>query len=92
MNKLHTWRELLGRCIEQSQERQRIAAVVGVSEVTLGRWVNGETKPRPQNLRRLLLALPQQRTLLLTLLQQEDEDLLAELGRYFIDEINYYSF
>jgi transcriptional regulator with XRE-family HTH domain len=81
MNQPHTWRELLGSCIEQPQERQRIAAVVGVSEVTLGRWVNGETRPRSQNLHRLLLALPQHRTLLLMLLEKEDEDLVTELRR-----------
>jgi hypothetical protein len=56
--KLPTWQELLGQIIEDSQEKQRIAQEVRVSPITLVRWVNKESKPRDENMRLLLKALP----------------------------------
>lgn len=61
------WRELLGRIISNTQERQRIAQEMRVRPVTLTRWVKGGAHPRPQNLR-----------LLLSVLQPEDRDSLLE--------------
>lgn len=71
MQHLQTWRDLLAKSIEDPQERQQIARELGVAPVTLMRWVKHEATPRPQNLQRLLSALPQHRELLLTLLEQE---------------------
>ena len=68
MQTLQTWRELLGRCVQTPPERQRIADVLGVAPITLTRWVSGEVNPRPQYLRKLLVALPQYRERLLALL------------------------
>src|SRR5579884_40742 len=70
-----TWRELLGKIIQDSQERQRIANELSVNPITLSRWVSGESKPREQNLRQLLNALPQQRGLLLELVVEEFPEL-----------------
>lgn len=56
-----TWREFLGQLIRDSQEKQRIAAELGINSATLVRWVHNETDPRPQNLRQLLKALPHHR-------------------------------
>ena len=66
-----TWRELLGKIIQDSQERQRIANELGVNTITLSRWVSGESKPREQNLRQLLNSLPQQRGQMLELIVEE---------------------
>jgi transcriptional regulator with XRE-family HTH domain len=66
-----TWRELLAELIQNSQERQRIANELGVNPLTLTRWVNNESKPRPQNLRRLLAIFPHHRDTLLRSLAQE---------------------
>lgn len=77
MQKPRTWRELLGTAIADASERQRVAKELGVSVVTLFRWVSGESKPRAHNLRGLLAALPQQRSQLLPLLEGEFEGLLA---------------
>jgi transcriptional regulator with XRE-family HTH domain len=77
MQKPRTWRELLGHVIADTQERQRIAKELGVSAVTLFRWVSGESKPRSHNLRRLLAVLPQQRSQLLPLLEEEFNGFLA---------------
>jgi transcriptional regulator with XRE-family HTH domain len=53
-----TWRTLLGGIIADQSERQRIAAALGVNIATLIRWAHDETKPRPQNLRTLIKAVP----------------------------------
>ena len=60
MQKVLSWRELLKDIISNLAERERIATEIGVNPVTLLRWASGETKPRPQNLRQLVTALPQQ--------------------------------
>jgi hypothetical protein len=71
MDRPQTWRELLGNCIDNPHERQRIASELGVNPMTLIRWVKQETDPRPQTLRRLLTTLPQYRKLLLELIDKE---------------------
>jgi transcriptional regulator with XRE-family HTH domain len=54
------WRELLRMIIADPAERERIATEIEVHPGTLTRWVNGETSPRPHNLRQLYHALPRQ--------------------------------
>lgn len=49
----HSWRELLGQLTERPAERQRAAEALGVTPYTITRWVNGESEPRLQNLKRL---------------------------------------
>ncbi|QBD78437.1 GAF domain-containing protein [Ktedonosporobacter rubrisoli] len=71
MQDAQKWRDLLGKIIKDPQEKQRIAGVLEVSTVTLVRWANGESKPRPQNLRLLVNALPSHRQTLLELLPKE---------------------
>lgn len=59
MHKVDSWRELLGHIIEDPQERQRIAQELGISSITLSRWVKSNSmKPRPHNLQRLLKVVP----------------------------------
>jgi len=71
MDKPQTWRKLLGNCINDPHERQRIASELGVNPLTLTRWVKHETDPHPQTLRRLLTVLPEHRNLLLELINKE---------------------
>ncbi len=66
-----TWRELLGKVISDPQEQQRILETLNINSITLRRWVNGDTHPRPQNLRLLLNAIPQYRKQMLALLMVE---------------------
>ncbi len=75
------WRETLANIVRSSHERKRIANELGVSPITLMRWISGESKPRPQNLRLLFHALPEYHQQLLELLQ-------AEFGPAFVEEIN----
>lgn len=71
MQKAQSWRELLGTIISDSRERQRITEELGVTPITLTRWVSGESEPRPHNLSHLLNILPQFREQLLVLLKEE---------------------
>src|SRR5437588_8694713 len=66
-----TWRDFLRTIIGDPHERQHLAEQLGVREITLTRWVNEESDPRPQNLRNLLNALPQHREKLLDLIREE---------------------
>ena len=75
MEAASTWRELLDRIIQDTQERQRIAHELGVSTITLSRWVHNSTNPRIQNLHRLLEILPQYRNQLQPLIQAEFPEL-----------------
>ena len=66
-----TWRSLLKSIINDSHERQRLAEELGIKPITLTRWANGESDPRPQNLRHLLTAVPQHRDQMLELIREE---------------------
>ncbi len=68
-----SWQDLLKSIIKDTQERERIASAMGVNVLTLYRWMNGESKPRPQNLRQLLRVLPTDlHDQFVALMQQED--------------------
>lgn len=60
MQQASSWKELLKLIISDPTERERIASKMSVNPVTLVRWASDDAKPRPQNLRRLLKALPRQ--------------------------------
>jgi len=53
-----TWREMLAFLTKNSQEKQRLAREADVSVITLRRWMIGESHPREDNLRKLVLAVP----------------------------------
>lgn len=71
MQKTQTWRGLLGELIKNPYQRQRIADTLNVTHVTINRWVQHESKPRPQTLRRLLLIFPEHRQSFLELIEKE---------------------
>lgn len=60
MQKPSSWRELLASIVSNPAERERIATEAGIRPITLIRWINGESKPRLQNLQSLIKALPRQ--------------------------------
>ena len=54
-----SWRDLLGRLINNNPtERLRAAESLGVSPITLTRWVTGEYKPRIESLQKLPTVFP----------------------------------
>jgi hypothetical protein len=60
MAEQQSWRTLLREVIATPGERDRLAAELTLNPMTLVRWVNGETEPRPRNLLLLRKYLPQQ--------------------------------
>ena len=58
MPEISSWRDLLKIMISSTKERERLASEIGVSSVTLTRWVGGNYEPRPQSLQRLALVVP----------------------------------
>lgn len=71
MSEPQTWRTVLGTIIENVQERRRIAALLGISPITLTRWATSESNPRAHNLQQLLSELPEHAPTLLQLIQEE---------------------
>jgi transcriptional regulator with XRE-family HTH domain len=71
MQEAQSWRTLLGTIIRNSKEKQRIIDELGITPITLTRWVSGESDPRPQNLRHLITVLPQHRDQFLDSLREE---------------------
>lgn len=53
-----TWRDLLAEIIHDTHEKQRMAAALGVNQVTLSRWANNLSRPRSQHHKKLLDAIP----------------------------------
>ena len=58
MQEARTWRDLLAEIIHNPHEKQRIAAELGVNQVTPSRWANNSSQPRPQHHKKLLDAIP----------------------------------
>lgn len=73
MHEARTWRELLANIIRDGKEKQRLIEELDITSITLTRWVNGDSDPRPQNLRRLINVLPQYREQLRGLLKEESD-------------------
>lgn len=68
------WRELLAWITNDPAEMQRVVQELGVRDITVRRWIRGESEPRPQNIRRLLGALPDHREKLVELFSDAFED------------------
>jgi transcriptional regulator with XRE-family HTH domain len=79
-----SWRGLLATISSDNKEKQRIIEELGITPITLTRWVNGESAPRAQNLRHLLTILPQYREQLVQLLQEEKG--VGDLTQFFQEE------
>ena len=74
-----TWHELLRMMIEDPHEKQRIARDVRVSTVTLQRLASKATKPREENIRKLLKAIPHHYSqVFLQLIAKEFSDIIQE--------------
>jgi transcriptional regulator with XRE-family HTH domain len=75
-----TWRQLLGDIIADVQERKRLAAHLGVNPISLTRWAQNETNPRPQHLHRLTQVVASQYRVRLSQLIEQDFPDLADVG------------
>src|SRR2546429_1269693 len=59
-----SWRDILKQLIGDAKERHKVASELQVKPITLQRWINGDSDPRPENLRRLLTLFPEHRAVL----------------------------
>jgi hypothetical protein len=74
------WTSILRDIIRTSHERQRLASALGVTDMTLTRWANGESHPhRPYLLRLVQVVQPQHRQLLLEALELQYPDIRPRL-------------
>jgi hypothetical protein len=80
MERSKTWRELLAEITRDPQERERIVRELNVNPITITRWINDESVPRIDNLRRLLNAVPDQRKHLFELLVRDFPDIALHVG------------
>lgn len=55
-----SWQNILGRIARIPQDRQLLANALGVSVITLNRWISGESRPQRPHLIRLLQSIDQQ--------------------------------
>ncbi|GCE24316.1 hypothetical protein [Dictyobacter kobayashii] len=53
-------RDLLAQIIQDEKIKLNLVDALGISPVTLTRWITGKSDPRPQNLRHLINTLPTQ--------------------------------
>lgn len=97
MEGISSWRDLLKVIISNSFERERIAQQMGIHPVTLSRWAQGFSVPRPSNLTQLLQNLsPDARKQFAELLgplnpnpdAMSSHMLVAELDARFIMEVH----
>lgn len=85
-----SWQDLLKHIISDPVARERLASAVGVRPITLYRWVNGESSPRPYNLRQLLSALPyEQRNRMAALLEEEHLEFSKSSMSDSLDQLEY---
>ena len=68
------WRELLAWITSDPVALQRIVQELGVRDITIKRWIEGPSKPRSQNLRRLVTAIPEHRERFLDFFAEEYKD------------------
>lgn len=73
-----SWRSLLGEVIADPQEKQRLCTVLQVRSLTLERWRDSKSDPRPHNIRQLLAALPDYRERMARLIEAEFTGVLAQ--------------
>jgi hypothetical protein len=73
---LPSWSNVLQGIIRSTAERQRLAAALGVTNMTLTRWASGESKPHKNHLVRLVQVVqPAHRQELLDALERQYQDI-----------------
>lgn len=73
-----TWRQLLAQMIADGAERQRICQQLGIHQMTLTRWANNISQPRPDLLRSFVQTLSPGHEELRTLILQDYPNLFSE--------------
>nr|BBH91353.1 hypothetical protein KTC_61040 [Thermosporothrix sp. COM3] len=72
MEEVQNWRDILRKIVEDSKEKQRLIQALSISNITMSRWINGESTPRPPKLRSLVGLLSQDyREMMIAALREE---------------------
>jgi len=88
-NSIPLWSSILHDLLKSSYERQRLIAALGVADMTLIRWANGESNPHRSHLIRLLQVVQAQyRQPLLEALELEFPDIRALLKNEASEQIS----
>src|SRR5947208_11812398 len=88
-NSVPLWCSILRDIIRSPHERQRLVTALGVAEMTLTRWVNGESKPHRSHLIHLLQVVQaQDRQPLLEALEVEFPDIRSLLKDEISEQIS----
>ncbi|GCE09615.1 GAF domain-containing protein [Dictyobacter aurantiacus] len=74
------WRIFLEAAIADPTERQRIARILGVNQISLIRWASGTSNPRLKHLYALLEALPDHREKLIEMIAVEFPQFRADVA------------
>lgn len=74
------WRIFLEAVIADPTERQRIARMLGVNQISLIRWASGTSNPRLKHLYALLDALPNHREKLIEMITTEFPEFRADVA------------
>jgi transcriptional regulator with XRE-family HTH domain len=81
VQELSNWRDALAKLARDSHAKQDVARTLNISQATLTRWINGDSKPRRQNMRRLSQLLPEYHTFFAEMqLEHADESPVASEG------------
>ena len=84
-----SWQAVLQRIIKAPAERQRLAAALGVTTMTLTRWANENSRPQRPHLIRLVQTIqPQYRAELIAALETSYPDILSWLHEGATEEIS----
>src|SRR5436190_415513 len=84
-----SWSSILQDILQSSSERQRLAAALNVTPMTLARWANGESKPQKNHLIHLVHAVhPTQRLELISALEEIYPDIHSWLKENNSDYIS----
>ncbi|GCE46646.1 GAF domain-containing protein [Thermosporothrix hazakensis] len=82
-----SWNALLDFLIKDPHEKQRIAQEIRVKPITLHRWVANESRPREDNMRTLLKAIPRAYAQEFVRLIEQDFPQLVEQGQAKVQRI-----
>lgn len=83
-----SWSSILQGILKSTAERQRLAATLGVTHMTLIRWASGEYKPQRNHLIHLIQAVhPNHRYELIDALQEQFPDIHSWLTEDTTDQI-----
>ncbi len=89
MSSSSSWQSILQRILKIPMERQRLSEALGVTTITLNRWVHGDSQPQRSHLLRLVQVVQSQhRAELLEALEESYPDIQSWLNEDLPEQIS----